>query len=33
VALRLNYEVSGFRSLLMRTGRKARGLEAPYKRR
>lgn len=30
-ALRLNYEVSGFRSLLMRTGRKAKRLEAPYR--
>lgn len=31
VALRLNYEVSGFRSLLMRTGRRAERFEAPYK--
>ena len=31
VSLRLNYEVSGFRSLLMRTGRKAKRMEAPYK--
>ena len=31
VSLRLNYEVSGFRSLLMRTGRKAKRLTAPYK--
>jgi len=31
VALRLNYEISGFRSLLMRTGRKLRRIEAPYK--
>ena len=31
VSLRLNYEVSGFRSLLMRTGRKAKRMEPPYK--
>jgi putative spermidine/putrescine transport system permease protein len=31
VALRLNYEVGGFRSLLMRSGRKASRLEAPYR--
>ncbi|MCH9674529.1 MAG: ABC transporter permease, partial [Gammaproteobacteria bacterium] len=31
VALRLNYEESGFRSLLMRTGRKAKRIEAPYR--
>ncbi|MDP6704800.1 MAG: ABC transporter permease [Alphaproteobacteria bacterium] len=31
VSLRLNYEVSGFRSLLMRSGRKAKGFEAPFK--
>ncbi|MDA1100570.1 MAG: ABC transporter permease [Proteobacteria bacterium] len=31
VSLRLNYEVSGFRSLLMRTGRKAKQLTAPFK--
>jgi len=31
VSLRLNYEVSGFRSLLMRTGRKAKRMKAPYK--
>ncbi len=31
VSLRLNYEVSGFRSLLMRTGRKAKGMQAPFK--
>ena len=30
VALRLNYEVGGFRSLLMRTGRTAARMEAPY---
>jgi len=31
VALRLNYEVGGFRSLLMRTGRGAERYRAPYK--
>jgi len=31
VALRLNYEVSGFRSLLMRTGRSAKRFDAPFK--
>ena len=31
VALRLNYEVSGFRSLLMRTGRSAKSFDAPFK--
>lgn len=31
VSLRLNYEVSGFRSLLMRTGRKAKRLQAPFR--
>ena len=31
VSLRLNYEVSGFRSLLMRTGRKAKHMKAPFK--
>ena len=31
VSLRLNYEVSGFRSLLMRTGRKAKRMRAPFK--
>ncbi len=31
VSLRLNYEVSGFRSLLMRTGRKAKRMKPPYK--
>ena len=31
VSLRLNYEVSGFRSLLMRSGRKAKRFEAPYR--
>jgi putative spermidine/putrescine transport system permease protein len=31
VALRLNYEVGGFRSLLMRSGRAASRLEAPYR--
>ncbi len=31
VALRLNYEVSGFRSLLMRTGRSAKGFDVPFK--
>ena len=31
VALRLNYEVSGFRSLLMRTGRSAGSFDAPFK--
>jgi putative spermidine/putrescine transport system permease protein len=31
VSLRLNYEVSGFRSLLMRIGRKAKRFEAPFK--
>ncbi|MBT5457942.1 MAG: ABC transporter permease, partial [Rhodospirillaceae bacterium] len=31
VSLRLNYEVSGFRSLLMRTGRKAKSMQAPFK--
>lgn len=30
-AMRLNYEQSGLRSLLMRTGRRADRLEAPYK--
>ena len=29
-ALRLNYEISGFRSLVMRTARKAKRFEAPY---
>ncbi len=31
VSLRLNYEISGFRSLLMRAGRKAKRFEAPFK--
>jgi len=31
VSLRLNYEVSGFRSLLMRTGRSAKRFEPPFK--
>ncbi len=31
VSLRLNYEVSGFRSLLMRTGRKAKRMQAPFR--
>jgi putative spermidine/putrescine transport system permease protein len=31
VSLRLNYEVSGFRSLLMRTGRSAKRYETPFK--
>ncbi len=31
VALRLNYEVSGFRSLLMRIGRRAKRLGPPYR--
>jgi len=31
VSLRLNYEVKGFRSLLMRAGRRAKRLEPPYK--
>ena len=29
LAMRLNYEISGFRSLIMRTGRKIRRIEAP----
>ena len=30
-ALRLNYDISGFRSLVMRTGRKVKRFEAPYR--